>query len=221
MLVMAFCSVILGGGIAIPFCVQERIKGVDPFQVTTFTWLLVGVILIIAKSRYVTEWPWHDFLHGKVVCQSVSDLADVTGVDAQMILNKLLYSERDTFMVTKGPYNGMFLRRVEGPETEGFSIDVPSQLSTLLASGFIVLKVLSLNGEHIIVLDVRKGTTIDFAIHAGINTQYLACLDIGKRDLDDEDEDNPLQTPKVLYLSHVKVSYTKVLGLYICNSSFG
>ena len=219
--VMVVCSIILGGGIAVPFCVQERIKGVDPFQLTTFAWLLVGVILIIAKSRYVTEWPWHDFLHGRVVCQSVSDLADVTGVDAQMILNKLLYNERDTFMVTKGPYNGMFLRRVEAPETEGFSIDVPSHLSTLLASGFIILKVLSLRGEHLIILDVRKGTTVDYAVHEGMNTEYLSCLDLGKRDLEDDEENDALGTPRVLYLLRGKVTYTKVLGLYICNSSFG
>lgn len=69
MTVMVVCSVILGGGIAIPYCVQERIKGVDPFQLTTFAWLLVGVILIIAKSRYVTEWPWHD--HPWESCLSV------------------------------------------------------------------------------------------------------------------------------------------------------
>ncbi|OBT58635.1 hypothetical protein VE04_01227 [Pseudogymnoascus sp. 24MN13] len=219
--VMAICFIILGGGIAIPSCVQERIKGVDPFQVTTFVWLLVGVILIIAKGRYVTEWPWHDFLHGKVVCQSISDLADVTGVDAQMILNKLLYNERDTFMVTKGPYNGMFLRRAKVPGTEGFSIDVPSQLSTLLASGFIVLKVLSLNGEHLIILDVRKGTTVDYAVHEGVSREYLSCLDLGKRDSGDEDEDNSLGTPRVLYLTRARVTYTKVLGLYNCNSSFG
>ncbi|PVH68760.1 hypothetical protein DL98DRAFT_662021 [Cadophora sp. DSE1049] len=218
--VLAVCSIILGGGIAIPYCVKERITGVDPFQLTTFAWLVVGVTLIIAKGRYVTEWPWHDFLHGRVVCKSISDLADVTGIDAQMILNKLLYNEIETFIVTKGPYNGMFLRRLEVPETEGFSIDVPTLLSTLLASGFIVLKVLSLHGEHLIVLDVRKGTGLDYAVHEGMNTEYT-CVDLGKQDLEGNEEDVPPDIPKVLYLIHGKVTYTKVLGLYVCNSSFG
>lgn len=140
-----------------------------------------------------------------------------------MILNKLLYNELDTLMVTKGPYNGMFSRKVRMPETEGFSIDVPSHLSTLLASGLIILKVLSLNGEHLIVLDVRKGTALDWAVHEAVNTEYLSCQDLDKRDFEDEDEEeiNPLGTPRVLFLLRRKVTYTKVLGLYVSNSSFG
>jgi hypothetical protein len=225
--VMAICSVILGAGLAVPFTVQNRIVGVDPFQITTFAWLLVGVVLIVAKTRYVTEWPWHDFLHGRVVCQSVSDLADVTGVDSQMILTKLLYNERNTTLVTRGPYNGMFSRRAEANEasgSDGFSIDVAVQLSTMLASGFVILKVLSSSGEHLITLDVRKGTDSDFACHDGVGVKYLACLDLGKRDFDEDEDDileNSLKTPAVLYLLHGSLHYTKVLGLYICDSLFG
>ena len=239
MVIMALCSLVLGGGLAIPFAVKERITGVDPFQLTTFAWLLVGVILIVAKSRYVTEWPWHDFLRGRVVCQSVSDLADVTGVDAQVILTMLLHNEQNTTLVTRGPYNGMFSRRAEAISTEGFSIDVAVQLSTMLASGFIILKVLSQSGEHLITLDVRKGTSTDYATHDGLGVKYLACLDLGKRDLnEDEEDENDYQDEKgrldeedllkspstpthVLYLVHGELNYTKVLGLYIADSYFG
>ncbi|KIW11026.1 hypothetical protein PV08_10325 [Exophiala spinifera] len=224
MAIMGLCAVVLGGGLAIPFVVRNEIVGVDPFQITTFTWLIVGVILIVAKTRYVTEWPWHDFLHGRVVCKSVSDLAEVTGVDAQLILTKLLYDERNTTVVTRGPYNGMFSRRPEGPGSDGFSIDVPAQLSTMLVSGFIILKVLSSTGEHLITLDVRKGTELDYAAHDGVDLKYLACLDLGKRDFEDEEEDQipkPKAERRVLYLVQNKVHYTKVLGLYICDALFG
>lgn len=225
MAIMALCALILGGGLAIPFVVRNEIVGVDPFQITTFSWLVVGVILIVAKTRYVTEWPWHDFLHGRVVCKSVSDLAEVTGVDAQLILTKLLYDERNTTVVTRGPYNGMFSRRPEGLASDGFSIDVPAQLSTMLVSGFIILKVLSSSGEHLITLDVRKGTELDYAAHDGVDLKYLACLDLGKRDFDDEEEEEQSPKPqadrRVLYLSQDKVHYTKVLGLYICDALFG
>ncbi|KAK6364505.1 hypothetical protein LTS17_012128 [Exophiala oligosperma] len=224
MAIMVLCALVLGGGLAIPFVVRNEIVGVDPFQITTFTWLIVGAILIVAKTRYVTEWPWHDFLHGRVVCKSVSDLAEVTGVDARFILTKLLYDERNTTVVTRGPYNGMFSRKPDGLGSDGFSIDVPAQLSTMLVSGFIILKVLSSTGEHLITLDVRKGTELDYAAHDGVDLKYLACLDLGKRDFDDEEEEQspkPKADRRVLYLVENKVHYTKVLGLYVCDALFG
>ncbi|KAI4644515.1 hypothetical protein J4E93_006420 [Alternaria ventricosa] len=150
--ILCFCAVLICGATAVPFSVQNRLKGVDPFNITTFAWLLAGFILVIAKSRYVCEWPWHDFLRGRVVCKSIKEMADVTGIDDQMILTSLLHNERDTTLITKGPYNGMFDRRAESGN-EGFSIDIPVHLSTMLASGFIVLKVLSVKGERLICLD--------------------------------------------------------------------
>jgi hypothetical protein len=36
--------------------------------------------------RYVAEWPWDDFLQGKFVCRSITELADVAGAHRQMIL---------------------------------------------------------------------------------------------------------------------------------------
>jgi hypothetical protein len=44
--VLALCAIIIAGGLAIPFIVKDRIIGVDPFQITTFAWLIVGVILV-------------------------------------------------------------------------------------------------------------------------------------------------------------------------------
>src|ERR1700722_11857733 len=72
--IIAIAIVIILGGMAIPFVVKNKIEGVDPFQITTYCWFLAGFITILAKSRYVSEWPWHDFLRGRVVCQSISDV---------------------------------------------------------------------------------------------------------------------------------------------------
>ncbi|KAK6829775.1 hypothetical protein PG987_010359 [Apiospora arundinis] len=176
--VLAVCIVIVAGGLAIPFSVGSRIDGVDPFQITSFCWLVVGVILIAAKSRYVTEWPWHDFLHGRVVCRSVCDLADVSGVDKQVILAKLLSNEEALLLKTKGPFNGMF--NPEQRHGTGFSIDEPLRLSTMIASGFLILKVASKAGEHLICLDVRK--PLDYAANNARDLRYLSCLDIPNRD---------------------------------------
>ncbi|KAH8782146.1 hypothetical protein BGZ57DRAFT_951891 [Hyaloscypha finlandica] len=167
------------GGMAVPFCVGERIRGVDPFQITTFIWVLAGFGLILAKSQYVSDWPWHDFLHSKVVCRSVSELNDVTGVDGQITLMYLLQEESRSILWTRGPYNGMFERKVkEG--AAGFSIDIPIELSTLIDSGFVMLKVRNERGEHLVCLDVRKGNPAMAAVSGGTKSKTLLVEDISK-----------------------------------------
>jgi hypothetical protein len=212
------CAVLIIGALVLPFLVKNRLPGVDPFQITTFTWLVVGVILIAAKSRYVSEWPWHDFVRGRVVCHSVDDVADVTGVDRQMILLKLLNNEHSTLQ-SRGPFNGMFSRRVEdaqpGGSVVGFSIDVPVQLSTMLASGFIVLKVLSTQGEHLICLDARKKTAPDYANSRSHPVSYLSCMDLPSGDESTKSEND------VLYLRRNNIGWYKLVGLYHANAVFG
>src|SRR6266566_4746378 len=70
-------AVIICGAMAIPFCVGSHIQGVDPFQLTSFAWILVAFMVVLAKSRYVSEWSWHDFLRGQIVCSSIRDVQDV------------------------------------------------------------------------------------------------------------------------------------------------
>src|SRR5277367_1502261 len=162
---------------AIPFAVGTRIRGVDPFQITTFAWVLAGFIAIVAKSRYVSEWPWHDFLRGHVICRSIKDVCDVTSMYSQMVLMYLLLEERDKTHRTKGPYNGMFSRKAE--DKTGFAIDEATRLSTMLASGYILLKVLNEHGEHLICLDIRKGSKGEGPLK-GETGRFLSCMDIGK-----------------------------------------
>ena len=222
--ILFLCAVLICGAMAVPFSVQNRLKGVDPFNITTFAWLMAGFILVIAKSRYVCEWPWHDFLRGRVVCKSIKEMADVTGIDGQMILTNLLHNERNTALTTKGPYNGMFDRRAEFGSA-GFSIDVPIQLSTMLASGFVLLKVLSVKGERLICLDVRKGS--EWGIGAAMkhhHGEHLACTDLE----DEEDKKEVQEKPdgvtggkKILRLTRSEFLWTRVLGVYVRDSLFG
>lgn len=225
--IISLAILIVCGGVAVPFAVGTRIRGVDPFQITTFAWLLAGFITIIAKSRYVSEWPWHDFLRGRVVCRSVKEVCDVTGIDSQMVLMYLLLEERSNTLRTKGPYNGMFIRVAEG--SNGFSIDEPVQLSTMLASGFIILKVLNEYGEHLVCLDVRKGSAGQAPMTNQVE-ELLACMNIYK-----DAESNALdevgviegrgtsrqELEKVKKLTLVKLRWFKILGLYIHDSTFG
>ncbi|KAF2731924.1 hypothetical protein EJ04DRAFT_554380 [Polyplosphaeria fusca] len=208
------CSILIIGALIMPFFVQNRIPGVDPFQITLFIWLVVGVILVAAKGRYVREWPWHDFVHGRVVCHSVVDLADVTGVDTQAIILKLLSDEHSTTLVTTGPYNGMFSRCAEA-NAAGFSINSPVHLTTMLASGFILLKVLSMEGEHLISLDARKKAVADYAHGSTGRVTYLSCMEIPSSTNAEK------RGGEVLYLKQHSIEWNKLAGLYFVDAVFG
>lgn len=209
---------------AVPFSLGDRLAGVDPSNITTFAWLLADFILVIAKSRYVCQWPWHDFLRGQVVCESIKEFAVVTGIYAQMILTNLLHNKRNTTLITKGPYNGMFDRRAESGN-EGFSIDVPIRLSTMLASGFVILKVLSVKGERLICLDVRKGS--DWGIGAAMrhhHVEYLSCTDLEEEDevkIESLEDTNGAIGNKILRLIRLHFLWTRVLGVYVRDYYFG
>jgi hypothetical protein len=231
--------VIIFGAVAVPFTVQERIKGVDPFQVTTFAWVLCGSLLIVAKSRYVNSWPWHDFLRGWVVCRTVSDLSDVSGVEPQVILLFLLHNEWNSLLVSDGPYNGMFGRKTaprsvsesrneaqkgKAPLTyhQGFSIDVPTHLNTMLASGFVVLKAMNASGEHLICIDGRKGGS-DRAMQ-GRTGHWLTCPDFNSDALENVHGSGINEkdiNKKIHMLQRVEFRWTKILGIYVKDSKFG
>jgi hypothetical protein len=220
------------GSMAVPFAVRDSISGVDPFQFATFSWVLTGFFVAIAKSRYVSDWPWHHFLHGRIVCKSVSDVREVTGINDQMILMKLLHGERHSILKTTGPFNGMFSRKSEGGS--GFSINEPVKLSTMLASGFIVFKVANHTGEHMICADVREGTDYsEFRIDH--EEKYLAHMDIGE-DFVETEEAAPFQMlnrnqsqqaiskdrpRKVFLLREEEFSFKKVIGVYAHDALFG
>jgi hypothetical protein len=146
--VLAIAIAIIGGALTVPFIVKEGIPGVDPFQFVTFGWLLAGAFLVLSKSRYVENWPWHDILRGQIVCRSVSELAVASKVKEQTVLLYLLHHEFGSPLVFNGPYYGVFSRRAENG-ARGFAINVPTGHATVLAAGFIVLEVLPIDkGEQ-------------------------------------------------------------------------
>lgn len=233
-LIVTISIMVAVGGMCVPFIVKQKISGVDPFQITTFAWVVAGFISVLGKSLYVADWPWHDFIRGRVVCHSVKDVHDVTGVDCQTIIWSLLRAEYNTILWTKGPYNGMFMRKREGGSS-GFAIDEPVRLSTMLASGFVVLKVLNEKGEHLICMDLRKGT-VGQSYSRLEKGKFLACMDIGKdaaNYLDDitvggdgtrpeeSDKGTGEASEKVLKLVVKEFRWNKMLGPYTQDSKFG
>jgi len=222
-LVLSISAIILLGGIAIGVTVGERIPGVDPWEITNYSWLVVGVVLVFAKSRYVTDWPWHDFLRMRVVCSSVSDLVEVGKVSGEMVLIKLLLEEHQTTLTTTGPYNGMFSRKAG--QGEGFAIDVPVSLDALFAAGFILLKVKGEEGDNVVVFDSRRGTEVQMMASKGESGEWLSCVDVGgkvARELAEEEVSSwSKNRGTILYLSRKKIKWSKVLGLFAEKVSFG
>ena len=224
--VIIVAVLVICGGMWVPFAVGAMIRGVGPLRITTFSWILAGFLVILAKSRYVNEWPWHDFLRCQVVCRSFKDVEDVTGINAQIILMDSLHQEHQKTLIMKGSYNGPFVAQKDKSGI-GFIIDEPIQLLTMLASGFVVLKVINEKGGHLKCINVRKGHK-DVGLERMDTIKSLACLDVGNRSLRAKKAAwSPLRrllrnkAEKVKRLKEEELRYSKVLGVYIGDSKFG
>ncbi|KAK0707385.1 hypothetical protein B0H67DRAFT_452392, partial [Lasiosphaeris hirsuta] len=117
--VLALAGLLVAGGLTAAFTIGDRLEGVDPFGIATFSWVLAAFMILIAKSVRVTEWPWRSFLQGRVTCRSLSELRAVTGANEQDLILYLLTNEQENVLVTRGPYNRLFTRKGDA----GFSID--------------------------------------------------------------------------------------------------
>ncbi|KAL9625448.1 MAG: hypothetical protein Q9160_000511 [Pyrenula sp. 1 TL-2023] len=128
-------------GVSLMLAPYKRPKGVDPSNFMIFLWSIALSFLLVAKAFFVPDWPWHDFLRGNVACRSVTEVARISGIDEQLIILHLLNDRHG--LAIKGPYDTAFNRSTGPIEafTIGFSIDVPIDLGTLYASGFLILKV--------------------------------------------------------------------------------
>ncbi|KAK3387817.1 hypothetical protein B0H63DRAFT_542267 [Podospora didyma] len=205
--VMSACALLVAGGLLAGFLVGSRIDGVDPFNLAMFSWIIAGFSLLVAKSVRVAEWPWRDFLKGRVTCRSVQELASVTGLDEQVIITHLLSLESRTPLRTRGPYNVMFNKAGE----DGFSIDVSPRVDTLAASGIIIVEVLAARGPVLVCLDIRPGPgddnlRFDTLVHSQFEERtMLVCVDPPRQN------DSELKPLSFLWL---RIRWEKVIGVF-------
>ncbi|KAH8753657.1 hypothetical protein F5882DRAFT_483746 [Hyaloscypha sp. PMI_1271] len=197
------CVVLVLGGIAVGFTVQERIKGVDPFNITVFCWALAAFILVVAKAYRVQDWPWRDYLRRRVVCRSLSELCDVTHKDAQQVLQYLLWNEPSTTLITRGPYNKLFYRK----DQSGFSIDQKIELRTMFAAGVVVVKVVSPQGIALVCRRITEGDTL------------RGFMQVNPMDEDDKDwvciESSASSSPgQDATLVEMSLEWNRILGIY-------
>jgi hypothetical protein len=210
-------------GIAIPFVVRDRIKGVDPFQITLFTWMLAGFVILVAKGRYVNEWPWHEFIHGHVICRSLKEVCDATKIDDQTVLMYLLLNEWRNILYTRGPHNGMFSRRAPNG-SGGFAITRPVHLSTMMASGFIIVKVLNLFGEHLVCFDTRRGSGGITIRGVGKHLVHLELEDSEEVAGDEPGSARKEKAPRGDQIKRLEVHeiiVDRILGAYVGEACFG
>ncbi|KAF8241488.1 hypothetical protein K440DRAFT_591912 [Wilcoxina mikolae CBS 423.85] len=200
--VMIAAIILVVGGLVIGFTVQSRIKGVDPFNITTYCWVLAAFVILVGKSVRVETWSWRDFLLRRVVCRSVSELHAVTRVPEQIILAKLLSDEDISILNTRGPFNSVF----RNTANDGFSIDHPLTMWTMLLSGLIMVKVSTNQGSALVCLDVRNGTKYKWVRNGAMQTKdmYLVCPEM----------DRAYSRSETLPLKTRKFEWQGILGLY-------
>ena len=103
-----------------------------------------------------------------MLCRSVSGLHSISGVDDQLILVKLLPDESDSYLQTRGPYNSVFKRKSSG--ANGFSIDRPMSLRTMLLSGLIMILIQAHHGKFLACLNLCKGTDYNIVLRENRST---------------------------------------------------
>lgn len=149
--VLMVVGTLVGGGVAL-VAIQTRIAGVDPSNLVVLIWTAAGFLVVYFKSMRVENWPWRDFLHGRVVCRSVSEVQAVTKIDPQVLLAVLLRYETRVLLNMRGPFHGLFFRR----SNDGFSIDVPARTETAITGGHIFIKVDSINGPALVGISAKN-----------------------------------------------------------------
>lgn len=208
-IVLTIAAALVLGGIAAGMTIRDRLTGVDPFNITTFCWIVAGFVILVAKSVRVAYWPWRDFLRCQVLCRSVSELRSVTRIDDQLILARLLHDESISRLRTRGPYNCVFSRKTESDD--GFSIDRPLSIRTMLLSGLIMIQVQSAHqGEFLACLDLRKGTEYKFIDSTGglREEEYIISEKLTAKDLQISGVNHiPLTSGK-------SKEWNKVIGIY-------
>ncbi|KAK8070627.1 hypothetical protein PG997_010830 [Apiospora hydei] len=192
--ILFLCAVI-----TLVFTVPPGVDDGDPFLYAYVATLVLGSILFVAKSYWMRDWPWHDFLKGRIVCHSVSEVVAVTRVDEQVVLLKLLDHARASRFVTQGPYNAIFKRldrstnSDEEPEEEtreahsrsrallsgaARAVPVNQAVADMLSDGDLS------SGGFSIDRPLKLGTLYESGFLvlkvAGYNGEHLVCLDAHK-----------------------------------------
>ncbi|CEL10111.1 hypothetical protein ASPCAL13236 [Aspergillus calidoustus] len=150
---LGVCATLVTGGLAIGLTVERRINGVDPFNISIFCWTLAAFLALLLKSIRVENWPWRDFLRGRVVCRSVSEVRDVAGMEPQLFLSILLILEIQMMLSKRGRFCVLFTRKAD----DGFLIDIPITTKAMSDGGCFFAKVVTDAGPALVCVRAPWG----------------------------------------------------------------
>lgn len=204
--ITAIFVISLFGGIVMIGTLHGKIEEVDVSNIMMTIWVIGGFCIILAKSWLVKDWSWHGFMHGKLECHSVHELAAATGMNHQTVLGYLLIHDKPIFR-TSGPYNSLFLNS-ESSGASSFAIDKACKLSTLLSCGFTILGVNTPDGTYLVCLGKRRKSAL---FNNNSNEERLVC----KVPSSLKENENP-----VLRFKKQVFNWDKGFGLYINERDF-
>ncbi|KAH7304436.1 hypothetical protein B0I35DRAFT_445223 [Stachybotrys elegans] len=209
------CGTLILGGLAIGFSVQERIRGVDPFNISVFCWALAGFLILYFKSIRVQEWPWRDFFLGRVVCRSVSEVVAVSAIDPQLLLSIFLYLEPVMNLQKRGPFGSIFARR---DAENGFAIDVPLGTAATNEGGCFFVKVQSDTGPALVCLRLNYNGSYEDVEPRG-NSAEGAEVKCRRLDTSWRWGEGPDEEPLYSLMTN-SLTWTRVIGLHSANAAF-
>lgn len=97
----------------------------------------------------------------------------------------------------------------------------------MLASGFIMLKVVSHQGEHLVCLDARMSSGVDYASSSSSEFMYLSCRGLPLPDVTTPGRKPTASrkqrktTKKDFYLQRRAFAWNKLIGLFVGGVVFG
>lgn len=158
--ILAAWVIVVVGGLVLLFVLRLRAVGFDPSNILIFLWTIASFAIVLAKSWYVNEWSWNQFIQCQMPCRGVQELSRASKVPQQVLLLHLYRTACSrasrTKLRTRGPYNGIFPMRGRD-QAHGFAIDCAFTMETLLASGLLVLKVNGFDGVSLVCIGGRGG----------------------------------------------------------------
>jgi hypothetical protein len=215
--VLSVAIVVVLGGLAFGFFVGTRIAGVDPFNVTIFFWSFAAFFVLVFKSYKVANWAWRDFLLGRIVCRSVSEVVGVSGIKDQQFLAVLLRMSPALSLEMSGPYHTMFTRKSKSGD--GFAIDIRISNDAMAAGGHIFIKVHSFLGPALVAIEFAKWSTYTCVYAKGKKCEEggIIC-----RDFDDQTKiraGNKKSRPSLPLCTNALTWY-RIVGVYKEDVSF-
>ena len=157
--IMAAWVIVLVAGIVLLLVLRLRALGFDPSNILILVWTVASFAIVLAKSWFVENWTWNQFIQCQMPCRGVQELSRATGIPSQVLLLHLYRTTCSrasrTKLKTRGPYNGIFpIRGRDG--THGFAIDCAFKMETLVACGLLVLKVNGYDGTRLVCIGGRR-----------------------------------------------------------------